>query len=89
MIAKKHAFLAVLVLAMAGCAEAPFQGCPASKPPLVAMPAPAPAAAPPPGAGAHRAGTADGVAEQTRYHHRDQFPARLVETDGSRHPRVG
>lgn len=46
MIAKKHAFLAVLVFAMAGCAEAPFQGCPTSKPPLVAMPAPAPAAAP-------------------------------------------
>ncbi|MDD2746449.1 MAG: OmpA family protein [Acidithiobacillus ferrooxidans] len=49
MTAKKYAFLAVVILAAAGCAEAPFQGCPAKKTPVVApspalvVPQPAPA----------------------------------------------
>ncbi|MBU2741539.1 MULTISPECIES: OmpA family protein [Acidithiobacillus] len=47
MIAKKHVLLAVMVMAAAGCAEAPFQGCPANKAP-VAAPVPAPAPAPVP-----------------------------------------
>lgn len=43
--------LSTLVLAAAGCAEAPFQGCPAGKAPVAApaptpVPAPAPAPAP-------------------------------------------
>ncbi|PKY11016.1 hypothetical protein B1757_06810 [Acidithiobacillus marinus] len=45
MIAKKHVLLAVMLMAAAGCAEAPFQGCPAHKAP-VAAPAPAPAPMP-------------------------------------------
>ncbi|MBN2679316.1 OmpA family protein [Acidithiobacillus montserratensis] len=47
MIAKKHVLLAVMLMAAAGCAEAPFQGCPAHKAPVAApVPAPAPAPAP-------------------------------------------
>lgn len=51
MFAKKHALLSVMLIAAAGCAEAPFQGCPAHKAPVAApvvAPAPAPVVAPAP-----------------------------------------
>ncbi|MFA7495022.1 MAG: OmpA family protein [Acidithiobacillus sp.] len=51
MFAKKHALLSVMLIAAAGCAEAPFQGCPAHKAPVAATvvaPAPAPVVAPAP-----------------------------------------
>ncbi|WP_414040718.1 OmpA family protein [Acidithiobacillus sp. M4-SHS-6] len=53
MIANKQVLLAVMVMAAAGCAEAPFQGCPAHKAPVAApvstpAPAPMPAVAPAP-----------------------------------------
>jgi OOP family OmpA-OmpF porin len=51
MFTKKHALLTVMLIAAAGCAEAPFQGCPAHKAPVAApvvAPAPAPVVAPAP-----------------------------------------
>ncbi|OFA16353.1 hypothetical protein A4U49_07950 [Acidithiobacillus ferrivorans] len=48
MVTKKHALLSILVLAAAGCAEVPLQGCPAKTPTPVVAPAAAPIAAPAP-----------------------------------------
>ncbi len=48
MVTKKLALLSILVLAAAGCAEVPLQGCPAKTPTPVVAPAAAPVAAPAP-----------------------------------------
>jgi OOP family OmpA-OmpF porin len=48
MVTKKYALLSILILAAAGCADVPLQGCPAKTPVPVVAPAAAPVAAPAP-----------------------------------------